>query len=235
MQIFIAIWFKALAMNGLWAKGASRDLLHGTLSAYWENKLFKRRRNPGSVGIWLPGDYILFDVSRTGHVGGNLDLLDRELALVKTFRYMWPDKRQPAGGQLKRWYDYVVLRRVRRRRRGPGWRVVWGTWNAFGRSGGRQRFEWRIEFGGRLWYVHRLVVHAKTGYGLTADWWQTEHLAGTVLWEADAEAGWCLGTWDALAVQVWDETAEDWEPVPQELKRIALEQLRRYRRGNYWY
>ena len=83
-------------------------------------------------------------------------------------------------------------------------------------------------------YVHRLVVHAKTGYSLRADWWRTEHLAGTELWEAGVEAGWCLGTWDALVGQVWDAADDDWENPPAELKNAARTQLRMYRHGDYW-
>ena len=82
--------------------------------------------------------------------------------------------------------------------------------------------------------MHRLVVHAKTGYSLSADWWRTEHLAGTEIWEADVEAGWCLGTWDALTAQLWDAAIDDWEEPPAELKTAARRQLRLYRRGSYW-
>ena len=88
--------------------------------------------------------------------------------------------------------------------------------------------------GQRKFYVHRLVVHAKTGFSLDARTWQTEHLAGTELYEADLGAGWCLGTWDGLTLQEWDADVEDWEPTPGELRTSARQQLARYRRGSMW-
>ena len=79
-----------------------------------------------------------------------------------------------------------------------------------------------------------MVVHAQTGNSLNARTWQTEHLAGTELYEADLAAGWCLGTWDGLAVQFWDVDAAEWEPPPDEFRFAARQQLARYRHGSMW-
>ena len=158
-------------------------------------------------------------------------MADRQYALVRTFRYRFDDKAQPATGQrLKRWYDFMVLRRTFRRGE-SGWRVVHGAWDRFGYSALRRRWEWRMCLGGRRYYVHRLVVHAKTGlHPLDTRRWQCDHLAGTVVWQADGEAGWCLGTWEHLAPQMWVDG--DWAGMPLGRKHRALELLRRYRQGN---
>ena len=109
-----------------WNKGGA-ELGRGLLRGRWESRLLRRRREAGSGGPWRAGDYVLLDIAEDGIVGSGLPLARRQLALVKTFRYVWPDRAQPGGGRLKRWCDYVVLRRCRRRGRDVGWRLVRGT------------------------------------------------------------------------------------------------------------
>ena len=223
-------------MPGLWAKGRSKGLLTGVVSDSWHARLFKRRRAPGSAGVWLPGDYVLLDIDSDGVAGKQVVLQDRELALVKTHRYFCVDKPQPNGAKLKRWYDFVIMRQVRRRGRGPGWRRVKGTWAGFGNWGGLKRYEWQIEYGTKRWYAHRLAVHAKTGARLQAQAtsWQSEHLAGADFAVNDADAGWCLCTFDGLDAQKWDTVSESWADVAPELKQAAREQLHRYRHGSMY-
>ena len=124
------------------------------------------------------------------------------------------------------------MKQVKRRGRGPKWRLVQGTWAGFGPFGTLKRFEWQVEFGSIRWYAHRLAVHVKTGLHLEASSWQSEHLAGAEPHVNDAEAGWCLCTFDSLDVQLWDTSSDSWRDVAPELKQVARLQLRRYRRGN---
>ena len=145
-------------MSGTWSKGTSRGLLHGVVSEYWVSRLLKRRRDPASGGAWLPGDFVLLDIDTDGAFGRNLVLQDRELALVITFRYRWPDRPQADGSILKRWYDFLILKQKRRRGRGPGWRLVAGSWAGFS-LGRPRRFEWQLYYGNRQWYAHRLAAH----------------------------------------------------------------------------
>ena len=140
-----------LVMPAVWSKGQTQGFLRGLLWERWEQRLLKRRRAPGSLGEWRPGDYVLLDIAEDGTVGRRVPLGQRQLALVKTYRYMWADQRQSDGQKFKRWFDYIVLRRARRRHRRPGWRLAHGTWNLFMRCAGYRRFEWRLEFGRRHW------------------------------------------------------------------------------------
>ena len=221
-------------MSRLWGKGRARSLTRNPVPDTWADRLLRRERSAGSRGRWRVGDYILLDIDSTGCVGRNCPVHDREVALVRTYRYRWPDHRQTNGQQLKRWCDYLVLRQVRRRGRGPGWRILHGAWSLFGESGGVQRFEWRAEYGGQKWYVHRFVVHAQFGAPLQSEWWRSEHLAGTNENISDPEAGWCLGTWDGLTIQRWDVANCRWQRISHRRKQRALGRLRRYRRGEMW-
>ena len=156
------------------------------------------------------------------------------ILLVHTFRYQFEDKAQSGGQTLKRWWDYLVLRRTYRRGV-SGWWVVFGTYDAFGRNACPARYEWRLYLGGRRYWAHRLVVHCKTGLhpGETASW-ITDHLAGTLQWQQDLEAGWCLSTWQHLVPQRWVAQDGDWEAVSLRQKQSAMQLLRRYRRGNMY-
>ena len=153
-------------MSRLWAKGGSRGFGTGAISDYWQTHLIKNRRRPGDPTPWLPGDYVLLDIDENGVYGNGINVLDRELAFVKTERWLCKDKRQPNRTRLKRWYDFVIMKQKRRRGRGPGWRVVSGTWAGFGRYGGLRRYEWQFQYMGKRWYGHRVAVHAMTGLPL---------------------------------------------------------------------
>ena len=129
-----------------WNKGGSSLCVSsGWISDAWEERLLQRRRNPG-VRNWRAGDYLMLDVDSYGRYGMGTRLEERPFALVKTFRYRFDDRSQPGTGErLKRWFDYLMLRRVYRRGR-FGWRVVQGTWDLFGTTAMCRRYEWRVMF-----------------------------------------------------------------------------------------
>jgi hypothetical protein len=227
----LKFFWTSKVMAGQWNKGGATtlQLRGGWLSESWVGRLLRRRRGPGR--LVRAGDYLLLDVDDRGRFAMGTRMQDRQYALVRTYRYRCDDKAQPGSGlRLKRWYDFMVLRKTFRRGE-SGWRVVHGTWDHFGESAQHHRWEWRVFLGGHRYYVHRLVVHAKTGHHpLDTRRWQCDHAAGTVVWQADGEAGWCLGTWRHLAPQMWVDG--DWEGVPLARKHRALTLLRRYRQGS---
>ena len=134
-------------MARTWWEGSLRGLRYGAVSNTWEDRLMQRKRIPGSRNFWRAGDFCLLDIDASGRFGRLIPDDRRALALCKTFRYRWDGKPQLDGRRLKRWYDYVLLHRARRRGRFSGWRLAHGTWNCVGRGVGFRRFEWQVNMG----------------------------------------------------------------------------------------
>ena len=114
-------------------------------------------------------------------------------------------------------------------------RVVQGKYERFTNLGGPPtRYEWRVEFGGRRCFVHRLVLRAVHGCDPFDLDWRVDHLAGLEGAVADCECGWCLGTWESLYMETF--TDEDgWSRASVRRKQRWRAKLIRYRRGRFWW
>ena len=78
-------------MSGVWLKGGSGlwDQM-GPMSARWQRRLMRRRREAGSHGSWRRGDYLLLDIGRDGSVGHALPAIDRDF-LVLLMEWCFPN------------------------------------------------------------------------------------------------------------------------------------------------
>ena len=73
------------------------------------------------------------DIDALGRFGFDCPLAERQYAVARTFRFRYDDKAQRDGQVLKRWWDFMILRKTFRRGV-AGWRVVYGTYDRLHKS-----------------------------------------------------------------------------------------------------